>query len=206
MKTKLLFILLLAVANLHAQTETINITWHFGSNPIDATEGQPNYPNRTIEVGDTVIWNWTATTTHTVTRLGGTSSDTFDSGSISGVGATFSKTFTSVGTNDYQCNPHPGNMNGTITVVPDGSLGVDDFSLNKFKISPNPVTSDFNVELPNAIESAIVEVHDVLGKRLFSSQVTSLSPNVDVTNLNSGIYLVRVSSGDVSQTKRIIKQ
>jgi plastocyanin len=207
MKTKLLFTLLfLTGANLIAQTETINITWHFGSNPNDATEGQLNYPNKTIEVGDTVIWNWTASTTHTVTRIGGSSSDSFNSGSMSGVGTTFSKTFTTTGTNDYICNPHPGNMFGTITVVPDGSLGVDEFNLSELNISPNPVTTEFKVDLPNSIESANIDVFDILGKQIYSMVITSFNSVVEVSNWDNGTYLVRVSSGEYSQTKRIIKQ
>ena len=86
------------------------------------------------------------------------------------------------------------------------TLGVEDFDLSKFKISPNPVISEFNVELPNSIESANVEVYDVLGKMIYSSQVSNFNSSINSSSWNNGIYLVRVISGDVSQTKRIIKQ
>ncbi len=87
------------------------------------------------------------------------------------------------------------------------TLGVDDFqALSKFKISPNPVTSEFNIELPSAIESANVEVYDVLGKMIYSRQISNISSIIDSSSWHSGIYLVRVISEDISQTKRIIKQ
>ena len=86
------------------------------------------------------------------------------------------------------------------------TLGVDDFSLGKFKISPNPVTSEFNVQLPDIINTANVEVYDVLGKMIYASQVSNFNSSIDSSSWHNGIYLIRVISGDVSQTKRIIKQ
>ena len=85
------------------------------------------------------------------------------------------------------------------------TLGVDDFNLSEFRISPNPVSTEFNIELPNAIELADVEVYDVLGKMIYSSQVSNFNSSIDSSSWQNGIYLVRVSSGNVSQTKRIIK-
>lgn len=86
------------------------------------------------------------------------------------------------------------------------TLGVEDFSLSEFKISPNPVSTDFSIALPNAINNATVEVFDVLGKTIYSSEISSFNSVINVSNWNNGIYLVRVSSDNVSHTKRIIKQ
>ena len=86
------------------------------------------------------------------------------------------------------------------------TLGVDDYSLSKFKISPNPVTSEFKIELPNTIDSANIEVYDVLGKMIYANQISNFNSSIDSSSWNNGIYLVRVISGGVSQTKRIIKQ
>ena len=86
------------------------------------------------------------------------------------------------------------------------TLGVDDYSLSKFKISPNPVTSAFKIELPSTINSANLEVYDVLGKKIYANKISNFESNIDSSSWNNGIYLVRVISGDVSQTKRIIKQ
>ena len=86
------------------------------------------------------------------------------------------------------------------------TLGVNDFSLSTFKISPNPVSTEFNVELPSTIELAKIEVYDVLGKMIYSSQISNMNSIIDSSNWHNGIYLVRVSSAEISQTKRIIKQ
>ena len=77
---------------------------------------------------------------------------------------------------------------------------------SKFIISPNPVSTEFNIELPSNVESANVEVYDVLGKKVLATQISNFNSNIDASNWHSGIYIVRVISGDISQTKRIIKQ
>ena len=86
------------------------------------------------------------------------------------------------------------------------TLGISDFVLNEFKISPNPVSTVFKVELPDTVENANVGIYDVLGKQLYSGEISKLISKIDVTDFSNGIYLVRVSNGNSSQTKRIIKQ
>ncbi len=86
------------------------------------------------------------------------------------------------------------------------TLGVEDFDLSEFKISPNPVSTEFNIELPSAISNATIEVFDVLGKTIYSSEISRFNSVISVSNWNNGIYLVRVSSDNASHTKRIIKQ
>lgn len=86
------------------------------------------------------------------------------------------------------------------------TLSVENFDLSEFKISPNPVTSEFNIELPSNIESANVEVYDVLGKKIHETKISNFNSIIDASRWHSGIYIVRVSSGDISKTKRIIKQ
>ncbi|MEH6535698.1 MAG: T9SS type A sorting domain-containing protein [Psychroserpens sp.] len=79
--------------------------------------------------------------------------------------------------------------------------------INKFSISPNPASLDLNVELPNSIENATLRVYDLLGKKVLETEMSGLqSVSIDVSKWNSGVYIVRVSSDDVTQTKRFIKQ
>lgn len=86
------------------------------------------------------------------------------------------------------------------------TLGVDEFALADFKISPNPVTTNFEVTLPASVTNANVAVYDVLGKQIYTDEISEFNSIIDASNWNSGIYMVRVSAGNASQTKRIIKQ
>jgi amicyanin len=65
----------------------------------------------TITAGDTVTWTNTDPLIHTATSTGGA----FDSGDID-TGESFSLTFTTPGTYDYLCTPHPI-MTGRIVVL-----------------------------------------------------------------------------------------
>ncbi|WP_121667090.1 cupredoxin domain-containing protein [Mesonia aquimarina] len=107
MKKITLFSFLLLSNIIFSQT-TYNLDWEIGMNGANAS--------LTIDVGDTVIWTWTDSSPHSVRTLP-ESQETFDSGISSGVGTTFSFTFTEAGINDYQCGVHTTSMFGTITVV-----------------------------------------------------------------------------------------
>jgi len=196
MKTKLLLVLfVIGIFSLNAQT-THNLNWFagIGSN-VDLT----------IESGDTVIWTWTSPN-HTVENdPAGSNVELFDSGLLGPNGSTFSHTFSTVGDNDYYCSIHgAGSMSGTITVEP--VLGVDEFGLDKFTINPNPSSDQLNIELPSTIDYARLQVYDVLGKQIISKEISGIEANVNVSNWNNGIYIVRVTFGDSSQTKRFVKQ
>jgi len=100
---------------LGAQT-THQLSW--GNDGSDAGQAL------TIEVGDTVEWTWGAGTHNLVSTSG---VETFNSGYETS-GFVWSHTFTLVGSTDYECSPHAGNMNGTITVE-EASAGISNLSL-----------------------------------------------------------------------------
>jgi hypothetical protein len=86
------------------------------------------------------------------------------------------------------------------------TLSQDDFALNDFSITPNPSKTYFNVNLPSFYENAALSVYDVLGKKVFEGKLNSISTSVNVSQWNSGVYLVRVSTDDTTQTKRFVKE
>lgn len=90
----------------------------------------------------------------------------------------------------------------------DTLLSVDDISNNsKFSISPNPASLNLNVNIPSSVENATLKVFDLLGKKVLEKELSNMqSVSVDVSKWNTGVYIVRVSSDDVTQTKRFIKQ
>ncbi|CAI8172189.1 MAG: Uncharacterised protein [Polaribacter sp. SA4-10] len=107
MKKNYFFTLFLTVISfaMVAQT-THNLDW--------ANDGTDANQQITIEVGDTVIWTW-GSGTHNLRATAGTES--FDSGYSTGAGNTFQFIFDQVGSTDYVCDPHAGNMYGTVTVT-----------------------------------------------------------------------------------------
>lgn len=86
------------------------------------------------------------------------------------------------------------------------TLGVnDDVNINEFSISPNPATTRLNVYLPQNSNNASISVYDILGKRVYANKIDRLSASVDVSKWNSGVYLVKISTDNTTQTKRFVK-
>jgi len=193
MKTRLLILTLFGILSVNAQT-THNLDWftNIGTN-VDLT----------IASGDTVIWTWTSPS-HTVENDTG-SAETFNSGFLGPIGSTFSHTFTAIGSNPYFCGIHgAASMSGTITVE---ALSIDEFRFANFSVSPNPVSSTLNVSFPENFATGSFTIYDITGKLVLTKTINSNDPlEINVSNWNKGIYLVKVISEKSTQTKRIIIQ
>lgn len=192
MKNVTLFLAaLLTVAVMNAQT-TYNLDWAVGINGPDAS--------LTIETGDTVEWTWTDALPHSVTSLAG-SAETFDSGIITGLGNVYSYTFTVEGVNDYDCVVH-SNMFGTITV--EQALSIDDKFAVNVNYFPNPVTNNLTVTSLISLDS--YQVYDILGKQVQSGKLNAHVVDVDMSQLKTGVYFVKVQSGELEKTMKVVKK
>jgi hypothetical protein len=85
----------------------------------------------------------------------------------------------------------------------DSGLSIEDFSISKFSISPNPSNSKIKLNLPTSVTKASVQVFDILGKEIYSS--AEYNSFINVSNWSKGIYLVKVSDSQSTQTKQFIK-
>ena len=101
-----------------------------------------------------------------------------------------------------------GGVNDTGVTFWDTLLSVENFEdITNFNISPNPASLNLNVNIPSTIENATLRVFDLLGKKVLEQEVGGIQTvSVDVSKWNTGVYIVRISSDDVTQTKRFIKQ
>lgn len=75
----------------------------------------PTNSSATVNVGDTVTWDWADALPHSVSTVSGPV--TFDSGVLTGETQSFAFTFTQAGTYTYRCVVHPDGMTGTVTVL-----------------------------------------------------------------------------------------
>jgi myo-inositol-hexaphosphate 3-phosphohydrolase len=66
-------------------------------------------------------------------------------------------------------------------------------------IYPNPASHKVNIISNHKIDS--IEVYDILGKRVKSLKNTN---EIDVTDLNSGLYLFKIWIDKQVQTKKIV--
>lgn len=79
---------------------------------------------------------------------------------------------------------------------------------NVFTISPNPTNAVLNISSGKAINGDVkIEVIDALGKTLISEDYKDFNQStINVSELSSGIYFVKISSDDNSTTKKFIKE
>ena len=82
-------------------------------------------------------------------------------------------------------------------------IGVDDFSRDNFGVYPNPVDDVLNIRSANTIESILV--YDVLGKLVIEAYPNIISPSLDMSGINSGVYFLNLTIGGSSKTVKIIK-
>ena len=190
-KTLLLFFTMISFT-LSAQT-THNLDW--------ANDGSSNNQQITIDVGDTIIWTW-GSGTHNLRATSGTES--FDSGYFTGAGNTFTYTFNQVGYTDYVCDPHDGNMNGTVTVT--STAGISENNLLSFEMYPNPVSDLLSIQLPTGTEKAEVSVFDYTGRLVSSKTISSNDTAIDVQKISKGIYMIRVATNTKIGVQRFIKK
>lgn len=83
-----------------------------------------------------------------------------------------------------------------------GTLGVNSQSENQFSVYPNPASKGF-VNISSKVSGTKnVSVFDILGKQVIK---TSLSGDrLDISSLNSGVYIVRIEQGKASTTKKLV--
>ncbi len=106
---------------------------------------------------------------------------------------------------------NPGNASSAGDLVIDRivfdnnmTLSIDQIAASSFTLYPNPARNSVNISINSEIES--VRIFDITGK-LVLSQGTVGDRGIDITNLQTGVYLfnVRLANGNQA-TKKLIKE
>ncbi len=72
-----------------------------------------------------------------------------------------------------------------------------------FKIYPNPSNGNFNISFDNSNEKYSVEIFSSVGQKVFEKENT-ISSSISVSNLQKGIYLVKLTKNSKTITKKIV--
>jgi hypothetical protein len=98
--------------------------------------------------------------------------------------------------------------------MPDVKSTANDFSQIAFepaffKLYPNPTTGSFTLEFKGEIpvDQIMVEINGLHGEKVFTG-ILKGERNLEfsLSNYPVGVYFVRVISGNISETGKIIKQ
>ncbi len=86
------------------------------------------------------------------------------------------------------------------------NLSTDNFSDNDFSLSPNPATNFVSISNSKGVSLKNVEITDINGRQVKSFNYNNISEtNVDVTDLTSGVYFMKINSDQGSVSKKFIK-
>lgn len=99
------------------------------------------------------------------------------------------------------------NICSTTTTI---TLSNEDFSLANFAIYPNPNNGNFTVQFDSKSSNEIkIGVHDLRGREIFNKSYQNsgvFNQNLQLSNVQAGVYLVTVQDGDRKEVKKIVIQ
>ena len=85
------------------------------------------------------------------------------------------------------------------------TLGIAEANLLSFEIFPNPSQDFLTIQLPNEITNGSLEIFDYLGRSVKSKKINTIDNKMNISNLNQGIYFVKVNSEGKMGVQKFIK-
>jgi hypothetical protein len=133
---------------------------------------------------------------------------TLSTGDTSGSDFTFTNSTVSINLiwalgNDLNLGYHGSRGNGVTGTF---ALSTDSFAMAGFKLYPNPADDIFAIELPNEFETVEVKLFDVVGKLVFTKQISQLDNKININSLVAGNYIVKVTSDEKTFSTNLIIQ
>lgn len=83
-------------------------------------------------------------------------------------------------------------------------LGINDLDIANLKVYPNPTKDIVNISYKESIDK--VEVYSMLGQRVLESQSSDTNVSLDLSQLSSGTYMLKIVVGESSQLVKVIKK
>ncbi|NNK82013.1 MAG: T9SS type A sorting domain-containing protein, partial [Flavobacteriaceae bacterium] len=82
------------------------------------------------------------------------------------------------------------------------TLSINDFDNQLFNLYPNPTTTGYVNIISNSSDGIQAQVFDILGKQVINNTVSNNRLNVSV--LNAGIYIVKLTQNEATITKKLV--
>ncbi len=96
-------------------------------------------------------------------------------------------------------------INSTLNITEGQSpLSINENLLNNVSIYPNPVTKKLTISTSLELENSIVAIFDIQGKKVYNSPFET--NNLDVSNLEAGVYFLRIIQDEKQINLKFIKK
>ena len=89
------------------------------------------------------------------------------------------------------------------------SLGLEFEAANRksFKVYPNPVRDNLQIQFYGTVQNAEITVFDVIGKHLFTKPISRQLNTLDLSTIRKGVYIVTIlADNKKSNTFKLIKE
>lgn len=193
---KITILAVFMIATVATAQQTFTVDWDQSTSQADATF--------TLQVGDTVEWVWANGAPHDVQPAPTETDAPGDFGSViqTGMGSTYSYTFTTPAEIDYLCTVHPGSMLGTLTV--EATMSVQDQFERNITFFPNPVKEDLKIRSLFSLDT--YEIYSTTGKKVSEGVGEGTFTNLNTSHFPAGVYFVTVKSNELTATIKLIKE
>ncbi|WP_282071195.1 T9SS type A sorting domain-containing protein [Polaribacter atrinae] len=91
-----------------------------------------------------------------------------------------------------------------LSFVKNATASVKNNSIEGFTTYPNPIANKNFTISSNSSDTKEVSLFNVIGKRVFSTSFSGLKKNLDVSTINSGIYILKVTEAGKTSTKKLV--
>ena len=97
-------------------------------------------------------------------------------------------------------------VNGTVTDTCecDEPLSLADNAIEGFEMFPNPANNELNISASSNIEG--VTVFNMIGQRVIEQSIGSTAQSINVSALQTGVYLIQVTADGQTGTYRFVKK
>lgn len=97
-------------------------------------------------------------------------------------------------------------MGANIRCIKDYSNDIQIIDVNKtFNMFPNPANNTVTVQVSGSVNSEVMlSIFDNTGRMLYSQILTNDNQRIDISQIPSGIYFVKIQSDSVQQVERLI--
>lgn len=75
-----------------------------------------------------------------------------------------------------------------------------------FTVYPNPVSDDLNIQLPTGTQNTEVAVFDMSGKLIRNATISAQNTKINVSELSTGVYILKLNSDGKMGTRQFIKE
>jgi len=89
----------------------------------------------------------------------------------------------------------------------DINLGTNEFDISQLQVYPNPVGETLNIDLAENHEILSISIMEINGKVLNFMKLSNVqSTKIDMSNISSGIYFLRIQSANHNSLIKLIKK